>query len=417
MQHIDPASLEHLPTRIQYLRNFIGFSTDDAAALHAAKPYVAPLVPVVIDMVYEKLLSFDITANAFVPRQPGYTGEIPTQVKDLSLDHPQIRFRKDFLTGYVQKLVSMDYASDASWEYLDKVGLMHTGAAGFAHRSKRPGLRVEYIHCAILLGYVEDILVNAVATHPDLDLDTKVAVMRAVNKVQLPQSDHGRVWSLLSPSLSPPSSLHSRRVNLRALMFGIIRRISSSFFPRPDRPWADDATSNAPTKGKKRRLSSTEREQDQEEDIRRKKIRGESAVSEVPSEAQGTPQPETESSDVKEVTQGVKTVELSESEPTTTVAPEAVPLPGEEEDAGDLEEPGVEVSPTVNAQADPASDDIASSVDGETGVVGVAHAVADVTSEPTAGEPVVGEKEDADDTPVPAPADETKKTAAQEPAP
>lgn len=28
----------------------------------------------------------------------------------------------------------MDYGKIESWEYLDKVGLMHTGAAGFAHR-------------------------------------------------------------------------------------------------------------------------------------------------------------------------------------------------------------------------------------------------------------------------------------------
>lgn len=51
-------------------------------------------------------------------------------------------------------------------------------------RVSKPSLRVEYIHCAILLGYVEDILVNAVITHPDLDLDTKNAVARAVNKVR-----------------------------------------------------------------------------------------------------------------------------------------------------------------------------------------------------------------------------------------
>ncbi|KAG6816607.1 hypothetical protein H0H87_004699 [Tephrocybe sp. NHM501043] len=189
MQHIDPASLEHLPTRVQYLRDFINFSADDAAALHAAKPYVTPLVPVVVDAVYEKLLSFDITANAFVPRQPGYTGETPTKVQDLTQDHPQIKFRKDFLAAYLRKVVTMDYSLDSSWEYLDKVGLMHTGVPGFAHRSKKPGLRVEFVHCNILLGYVEDILVNAVATHPDLDLDTKVAVIRAVNKLLWIQTD------------------------------------------------------------------------------------------------------------------------------------------------------------------------------------------------------------------------------------
>jgi hypothetical protein len=134
MQHISPASLNTLSSRVEYLRNFIGFTSDDAAVLHAAKPVVAPLVPVVVDTVYEKLLSFDITAKAFVPRQTGYEGDAPTKLEDLSPDHPQIRFRKDFLAQYLVKLVTMDYENEKSWEYLDKVGIMHTGVAGFAHR-------------------------------------------------------------------------------------------------------------------------------------------------------------------------------------------------------------------------------------------------------------------------------------------
>ena len=134
MQIINEASLNDLPTRIQYLKDFIGFTAEDAAALHAAKPVVAPLVPLVVDTVYEKLLSFSVTAKAFVPRQTGYQGAVPTKLSDLSADHPQIKFRKDFLARYLVKLVTMDYDKMASWEYLDKVGLMHTGHMGFAHR-------------------------------------------------------------------------------------------------------------------------------------------------------------------------------------------------------------------------------------------------------------------------------------------
>ncbi|KAH9483330.1 hypothetical protein JR316_0005436 [Psilocybe cubensis] len=189
MQHISEESLNDLPSRIKYLRDFIEFTSEDAAALHAAAPVVGPLVPAVVDAVYQKLLSFDITAKSFVPRQTGYDGVTPTDASDLSLDHPQIKFRKDFLAGYLVKLVTMDYSKQSSWEYLNKVGLMHTGQAGFAHRKSKPPLRVEYIHCSILLGYVQDIVINAVITHPDLDITTKNAVMRAVNKVIWIQND------------------------------------------------------------------------------------------------------------------------------------------------------------------------------------------------------------------------------------
>ncbi|KAK0203401.1 Protoglobin-domain-containing protein [Desarmillaria ectypa] len=191
LQHVDPATLDDLQTRVQYLRNFIGFTQADADVLHAAKPIVDALVPDLVDRVYNKLLSFDITAAAFTPKQTGQDGDDALEAKadELNHDHPNIQFRKDFLRGYLVKLVSLDYNKPETWVYLDKVGVMHTGVPGFAHRKKKPALRVEYIHCALLLGLVEDMLVDAVILHPDIDLKTKHAVCRAVNKLLWIQND------------------------------------------------------------------------------------------------------------------------------------------------------------------------------------------------------------------------------------
>ncbi|KAG5652540.1 hypothetical protein H0H81_004650 [Sphagnurus paluster] len=204
MPHIDPASLKDLPTRIKYLRDFIEFTPADAATLNAAA--AAPLTSLVLDAVYAKVFSFDITAAAFIPRHTGYEGATPAGVEELSLDHPQIKFHRNFLAGYIVKLLSSDYEKDASWEYLNKVGLMHTGVAGFAHRcsqyfissvgvctdwirlpyrAKKPGLRVEYVHIGMLLGYIQDILINAILTHPALDIEAKTASVRALNKVRI----------------------------------------------------------------------------------------------------------------------------------------------------------------------------------------------------------------------------------------
>ncbi|SJL10681.1 uncharacterized protein ARMOST_14072 [Armillaria ostoyae] len=106
-------------------------------------------------------------------------------------------------------------------------------------------------------------------------------------------------------------------------MFGLIRRISQSVIPRPDRPWDDDATSNAPKTGRKRRFSTTDG--DAEDDLtNNKKIRGDSPA--TPAE---TPLVDKE---VKAVTKGVKEVELEDKE----AAPESVPLP--EEEPGELDE-------------------------------------------------------------------------------
>lgn len=189
MQSIDPKSLSTLQTRITYLKSFTNFTEADAAALHAARPVVEALIPTIVDAVYKKLLSYDITAKAFVPRQTGYDGVAPTKVEELDLEHPMVKFRMGFLKGYLQKLVVMDYDDSRTWEYFDKVGIMHTGAAGFAHRAKKPGLRVEYIHMGLLLGYVVDLVIGAVTAHPDLDNETKSAVLRALNKVIWIQND------------------------------------------------------------------------------------------------------------------------------------------------------------------------------------------------------------------------------------
>ncbi|KAI9876703.1 MAG: hypothetical protein M1830_005909 [Pleopsidium flavum] len=191
MHEISPSSLNSLSSRVSYLKSFLSFTSEDGAALQASAPLVGPLVPTILDAVYTKLLSYDITAKAFVPRQPGYQGDVPKKVLDLNLNHPQIVHRKDFLKRYLVKLVSNDDWSDDSkfWEYLDTVGIMHTGVPGFKHREKRPELRVEYIHMGLLLGYVEDVVVEAVLGMDAIDSKTKEKVTRAFNKLLWIQND------------------------------------------------------------------------------------------------------------------------------------------------------------------------------------------------------------------------------------
>jgi len=97
MQHVSVSSLEDLSSRIAYLSSFLELTASDGEALLASKPLVAPLVPAILDAVYTKLLSFDITAQAFVPRNTDYDGETVNSVQELTMEHPQIAMRKDFL--------------------------------------------------------------------------------------------------------------------------------------------------------------------------------------------------------------------------------------------------------------------------------------------------------------------------------
>lgn len=63
------------------------------------------------------------------------------------------------------------------WEYMDKVGMMHVGQG-----MKHP-LHIEYIHMGMLLGFVQDVMVEAILSHPRLSLGMKVRVVKALGKV------------------------------------------------------------------------------------------------------------------------------------------------------------------------------------------------------------------------------------------
>src|SRR5947208_11555666 len=130
MKRIDEDRLEaDLGYRFGYLAEFMGFGPDDVAAIHAAAPALAPVVPALVDAVYQKLASYDATWRHFVPRQSGYDGVAPERIEDLTQDHPQIKYRKEHLARYLAALVTRPYDGKMV-AYLDMVGKMHTPKAG-----------------------------------------------------------------------------------------------------------------------------------------------------------------------------------------------------------------------------------------------------------------------------------------------
>ncbi|KAI9653739.1 MAG: hypothetical protein M1821_006933 [Bathelium mastoideum] len=195
MEHISASDLRSIPYRVAYLKKFLNFTDADGAAIQASAAILGPLLPALLDAVYSKLLAFDITAKAFAPPQPGLNdGAKAASVQELTLNHPQIAHRRDFLKQYLLKLVRVDEGgwTDTAplWTYLDNVGVMHTGeAAGFAHRARRPQLRVEYAHLGVLLGYVEDAVVGAVMGAEAPAVAERVEMVRAWNKLLWIQND------------------------------------------------------------------------------------------------------------------------------------------------------------------------------------------------------------------------------------
>tara|TARA_R110002072_G_scaffold146075_1_gene292779 strand:- start:35554 stop:36129 length:576 start_codon:yes stop_codon:yes gene_type:complete len=182
MQQIDEQKLESdLGYRFGYVTEFMGFGEDDIAAIHGSAAHLAPLVPSLVDAVYDKLFSYDATKRHFVPRQSGYEGDVPQSLDALQMDHEMIEFRKQHLGRYLERLVTKPYDGNML-NYLDLVGKMHTPKAG----SK--DLDVPLVQMNALMGFVSDALL-ATILGLGLDAETTSRTLRAFNKLLWLQND------------------------------------------------------------------------------------------------------------------------------------------------------------------------------------------------------------------------------------
>jgi hypothetical protein len=182
MRQIDEGRLEtDLGYRFGYLAEFIGFGEGDVAAIHGAAPFLAPLVPTLVDAVYDKLHGYDATWRHFLPRQHGYEGQVPHRLEDLTMDHDQIRFRKGHLGRYLEALVTRSY-DPKMVQYLDMVGKMHTPLAGSRD------LDVPLVQMNALLGFVADALTVTILSL-DLPREEEGITLRAFQKLLWIQND------------------------------------------------------------------------------------------------------------------------------------------------------------------------------------------------------------------------------------
>lgn len=116
------------------------------------------------------------------------------------MDHPQIKFRKDFLGKYFNKVLSGPY-DDRFLRYLDWVAKMHTDTP-----EKKSKLNVDYIHMNALLGFVESALVGGILS---LNLDRKIEAkaILAFNKVLWIQNDY------FAKYYCNPDSIHDANIS------------------------------------------------------------------------------------------------------------------------------------------------------------------------------------------------------------
>jgi hypothetical protein len=182
MKVIDESRLEtDVVYRVTYLSEFMGFTDSDIKSIHDAAVRLAPVVPALVDAVYDKLFHFDATKRHFVPQQSGYDGALPASVESLQMDHEMIEFRKQHLGRYLTRLVTSAY--DAKMlQYLDMVGKIHTPHAGSAQ------LDVPLVQMNALMGFVSDALTATILGF-GLPREIEAQTLRAFNKLLWIQND------------------------------------------------------------------------------------------------------------------------------------------------------------------------------------------------------------------------------------
>ncbi len=85
---------EELIYRFTYVAKFADFGEEDIKTVKASAALVGPLVPTIVDAVYERLFSYDVTKSYFLPRVENYDGGVVDSLNDLKLDSEQTKFRK-----------------------------------------------------------------------------------------------------------------------------------------------------------------------------------------------------------------------------------------------------------------------------------------------------------------------------------
>ncbi|KAI9469033.1 MAG: Protoglobin-domain-containing protein [Benjaminiella poitrasii] len=184
MQHIDEKKLySDDKYRFEYVAAYMGFGEEDVKAIQGVAEKMRPIIPALVDAVYVKQFEFDITKRYFLPKNEGFSGEIANSLDELTLEHPQIQFRKNFLGKYLLRILKGPY-DDRFLKYLDWVAKIHTDTP-----EKKSKINVDYIHVNALMGYVESAVIGVVL-NLNLPREEEAVVLSAFNKLMWIQNDY-----------------------------------------------------------------------------------------------------------------------------------------------------------------------------------------------------------------------------------
>ncbi|MDG3004588.1 protoglobin family protein [Paludisphaera mucosa] len=185
MKHIDEKRLEaDVEYRFQYVAEYIGFGPGDERAIREAAALTLPLVPRLVDEVYDAFHRFDATWRHFLSRQQGkadFGTSLDRRLQELTPEHAMVKTRKHSLGRYFVRLMSEPFDA-AMIQYMDAMGRIHNAES---HRSR---LDVPLVQMNAFLGQLADVIFGLIRGL-GLEPDREFALIRAYSKVLWLQND------------------------------------------------------------------------------------------------------------------------------------------------------------------------------------------------------------------------------------
>ncbi|CAF1538118.1 unnamed protein product [Rotaria sp. Silwood1] len=169
--------------RFEYISKFLNFSQTDITILNKLSSIIQPLIPVIVDDVYRKLFSFDITKQYFLLRHSCFDNFLSTNRSNLAVNSDFMEYRKNMLSKYLKCILTQNEWNDSFLQYLSHVAKIHTNKIG------SPLIHVDLIHITCLCGYLEQNLIAIILKSENLDNQTKYAGIMAINKFFWIQND------------------------------------------------------------------------------------------------------------------------------------------------------------------------------------------------------------------------------------
>ncbi|CAF1015192.1 unnamed protein product [Adineta steineri] len=176
-EHIDRTRLlTNLRYNFDYISKFLNFTKDDINTLNSLAPILFPRISSIVETVYKKLYSFDITKQYFVRRNDDFeVFSSNTEINGTILS-AQTDFRKDMLSMYLKRILIQSEWNDAFLQFLSYVGELH------GNNKNSQSINVDYIHVNALLGYLEHLILDIIWNIENLDMKKKRDSIRTINK-------------------------------------------------------------------------------------------------------------------------------------------------------------------------------------------------------------------------------------------